>query len=495
MVATGETFITPALTSTTTYYVEASASENPPITIGAGELTSYGAQSPFYHLWGGKKSQYLIRASELTAAGFTAGNIDILSFEVTSVGTVTFNDFNLSIGSTASTELTTTLLTGLQTVYTNAAYLPVVGENTINFVAPFMWDGTSNIVIEFCWSNNNSGSSSNSAHVKYDNTTFNSTSYIQKDNQLASELCALTTGATAVTTRPQFKLTLQPCASPRVPVVATITEPPAITASVSPNDTICDGEEITLNVTSGNANYEYTWTYDSQIFSGASFTDSPSTSTQYIVNANDSISGCVNSDTINVTVYPSPSISVSANPTSITCGQTVQLNVTGYSYAPTIILSEKFNESSHSFTAINNSTGGTPADAAWTLRPDGYSYGSYFPVVFHSNDNSQFIMSNSDDQGSGGTTNTELISPEFSTVGLDSLVLDFYHYYYHYSGGSAIVELYNGSQWVNIKTYTASVGSSSSFVHETINLSAYAGLSNVKIRFKYQASWLLLGNR
>jgi hypothetical protein len=484
--ATGDTFITPVLTSTTTYYVEASVSGNPPITIGDGQLTSTGAQSPFYHLWGGKKSQYLIRASELTAAGFTAGNIGKLSFEVTSVGTVPFTDFNLSIGSTASTELTTTLLTGLQPVYTDAAYLPVVGENAINFVTPFMWDGTSNIVIEFCWSNNNSGSSSNSAHVKYDNTTFNSTSYIQRDNQLASALCALTTGATTATTRPKFTLGQVPCVSARQEVIATITTPPAIITSVTPNDTICDGDEITLNVTSGNANYEYTWTYDSQIYSGASFTDSPSTSTQYIINANDPISGCVNLDTINVTVYPSPSISVSANPISITCGESVQLNATGVGYIPTIIVSENFNGTTHSFTAINNSTGGSPADAAWTLRPDGYYY-SY--TTFHSNDNSQFIMSNSDDQGSGGTTNTELISPEFSTVGLDSLVLDFYHFYRHYSGGSAVVDLYDGTQWVNLKTYTATVGSSSSFVYETINLSAYAGLSNVKIRFKYQASY------
>jgi len=80
-----------------------------------------------------------------------------------------------------------------------------------------------------------------------------------------------------------------------------------------------------------------TWTYDSQIYSGASFTDSPSTSTQYIVNANDPISGCVNSDTINVTVYPSPSISVSANPTSITCGESVQLDVTGVGYVPQLL--------------------------------------------------------------------------------------------------------------------------------------------------------------
>jgi len=342
-------------------------------------------------------------------------------------------------------------------------------------------------VIEFCWSNNNSGSTANSAHVKYDNTTFNSISYIQKDNQAASALCALTTSATTGTTRPKFKLEKSACASPRVEVVATITIPPAITASVSPDDTICDGEVITLNVTSSNTNYQYTWTYDSQNYVGPSFTDSPSISTQYIVNANDLISGCAAIDTVNVTVYPSPSIDVSATPTTINCGESAQLNATGVGYVPTIIVSENFNGTTHSFTTINNSTGGTPEDAAWTLRPDGYSYGTYSPVVFHSNDNSQFIMSNSDDQGSGGTTNTELISPEFSTVGFDSLTLDFYHYFR--PDGPAKVEVYDGTQWVTLKTYTSTVGSSSSFTHETINLSAYVGLSNVKIRFQYQASW------
>ena len=56
------------------------------------------------------------------------------------------------------------------------------------------------------------------------------------------------------------------------------------------------------------------------------------------------------------------------------------------------------------------------------------------------------------------STNTELISLEFSIVGLDSLVLDFYQFYRHYSGGSAVVDLYDGTQWVNLKTYTATGG-------------------------------------
>jgi hypothetical protein len=490
ILAIGESFTTPILTSTTSFYVSAEIFTPTTVTIGAGVSTSAGAESPFYHLWGGKKSQYMIRATELTAAGLSAGYINSITFQVTSVGTVPFNGFNFSIGSTTDNALTTTLLSNLTSVFSDASYMPVVGENTITFSSPYYWDGTSNLVVEFCWSNNNTGSSANSAHMKYDNTTYNSQSYIQRDNLTPDALCALTASATTAQNRPQFIIDGEKiCASPRQEVVATITMPPAITASVSPNDTICDGEEITLSVSSSNPNYEYTWNYDSNIFNGETFTDNPHTNTIYYVLANDPLTGCANMDSVNLIVYPSPSISVSANPTTITCGQDVHLSISGsgLSYTPFTLISENFNDVTHTFTAINNSSGGTPANAAWTLRPDGYSYGSYSPVTFHSNDNSQFIMSNSDAQGSSSTTNTELISPEFSTVGFDSLTVDFYHYFR--SSGTANVDIYDGTQWVNIKSYTSTVGTSSSFVHETINLSDYAGLSNVKVRFKYQASW------
>jgi hypothetical protein len=83
-------------------------------------------------------------------------------------------------------------------------------------------------------------------------------------------------------------------------------------------------------------------------------------------------------------------------------------------------LSENFNEATNNWTTINNSTGGVPADAAWILRPNGYSYSSP-ATIFNSNDNSQFYLSNSDDQGSSSITSTILQSPAFSTAGFTAV--------------------------------------------------------------------------
>ncbi|MBK9540673.1 MAG: hypothetical protein IPO12_18365 [Flavobacteriales bacterium] len=86
------------------------------------------------------------------------------------------------------------------------------------------------------------------------------------------------------------------------------------------------------------------------------------------------------------------------------------------------------------------STGGTLADAAWTLRPDGYFYNasSGADPTFNSNDDTQFVLSNSDDRGSGGTTATVLKSPGINTEGYSSLSLSYYHHY-RFNSGRAIV--------------------------------------------------------
>ncbi|MEO6404288.1 MAG: hypothetical protein ABIY51_15490, partial [Ferruginibacter sp.] len=70
------------------------------------------------------------------------------------------------------------------------------------------------------------------------------------------------------------------------------------------------------------------------------------------------------------------------------------------------LINENFNGTGlpPGWTVINNSSGGIagPGEAKWTLRPDGYQYGSQYidpPIIFHSNDFSQFYLSNSDAQG------------------------------------------------------------------------------------------------
>jgi trimeric autotransporter adhesin len=101
-------------------------------TIGTGgSASSTTAASFFPGNWGGAKTQYIIRASELTAAGLGAGDITSLSFETTNSGQ-TYQGFTVQMGHTAQTDMTTTFIaSGLTQVYkgtlTDDGYTPLVG--------------------------------------------------------------------------------------------------------------------------------------------------------------------------------------------------------------------------------------------------------------------------------------------------------------------------------------------------------------------------------
>ena len=87
------------------------------ITIGTGALlntnTTYPA--PYGNWYFGAKHQFLIRASELTAAGMSAGNINSLSFNVAQPYGTPLDGFTISIKNTLTTALSV-YETGLPTV-------------------------------------------------------------------------------------------------------------------------------------------------------------------------------------------------------------------------------------------------------------------------------------------------------------------------------------------------------------------------------------------
>ncbi|PZF73552.1 Ig-like domain-containing protein [Taibaiella soli] len=182
-----------------------------PSVVGAGALTTSGSGgssgnyvSPFSHYYGGYKGQYMIRASELTAAGFAPGDFTALAFDVTSVGT-TYAGFAINMLQTTNTDLSAGFnLSGLQQVY-NTSATPVVGINTYAFTAPFTWDGTSNIVVQVCWSNNNTGGTA--SEVKYDNTSFIAEAYYRADNTSVATMCGNTSNTGTVSARPKMVLT------------------------------------------------------------------------------------------------------------------------------------------------------------------------------------------------------------------------------------------------------------------------------------------------
>ncbi|PBQ32337.1 hypothetical protein CNR22_11330 [Sphingobacteriaceae bacterium] len=104
-------------------------------------------------------SQLLYTAAELTSAGFTAGNIDAFLLNVANAGgPVHF--LKVGIQNTSQTVLTASAvtLTGFTNVY-NANYTFTAGANRVQFHSPFVWNGTSNILIDYSFTNTNGATS------------------------------------------------------------------------------------------------------------------------------------------------------------------------------------------------------------------------------------------------------------------------------------------------------------------------------------------------
>lgn len=323
VVGTGSPFTTPVISTTTDYYVAEETQATGISVLGNGTSTSTGYQGPFYYSYGGEKSQYLIRASELQALGMAAGNITSIALDITSAGT-TFTDLDVSMGTTSVNALSSTFETGLTSVYSDPAFTPTVGINTFTFTTPFYWDGTSNLLINFCWSKNDGGGTIHS-HVKYDATSFVATIYQRYDNQPASYVCGAATRYSSYSSRPQFFINgVLSCSGPRTEVTATVTPPPAFT--VSPDVTVCPGLITPISVTSNLNDYDtYYWDPVTDLYLDAAatipYTANTSATTVYFMTngwqstytctaANAAL--CANTDDITITVMPSaPAVTAS----------------------------------------------------------------------------------------------------------------------------------------------------------------------------------------
>lgn len=277
-------------------------------------------------------------------------------------------------------------------------------------------------------------------------------------------------------------------------VISGVTCPNMSVTTQPTAQTLCVGNTLSLTSAFSNAS-TFQWYKNGVAISGAtaaSYSKSNAAtgdSGNYYVIATNGCGKALQSNTVAVAVNPLPS-SVTATPSvvSVCSGSPFNLTASATSNSPTslTLINENFNGAATGWTTTNNSTGGTIANAAWTLRPNGYNA----TETINSNDNSQFYLSDSDAQGSSGTaTRTILQSPAFSTVGLNSATLKFYHYYRPYNevapqGGFVEVST-NGTVWNTLQTYTTQQGSSNVFQEVTVNLNSYLNQSNLYVRFRY----------
>lgn len=148
--------------------------------------TTTGAAYPSYY--GNGHQQYLIKASELFALGFSAGTFNRLGFVTGSnVGNPdTLKEYTIRIAQVTNAALTGVMLTpSFTTVFGPYNYVPAINSiNYHNFSTPFNWNGASNVLIDICFSNDVFGNGSYQTRTY--TAPFISSSRFQKDYNVVS---------------------------------------------------------------------------------------------------------------------------------------------------------------------------------------------------------------------------------------------------------------------------------------------------------------------
>lgn len=203
------------------------------VVIGINDGTPNGAfeyPCPLQDYYKTGRAQFLYTAAELSSAGLVAGNITEIGWIVSSIGTAGLQEgYSISMKSTTSTALTTTFETGATLVYGPTDYTPSATGNVVfTLTTPFVWNGTSNIIIEVC-AGNASGSYTENVQCANSTLTYNGSVYYRSDT--ATSPCSTATG-TVSTSRPILVATgsTASCLAPLNIVSANIT---AFTADVS----------------------------------------------------------------------------------------------------------------------------------------------------------------------------------------------------------------------------------------------------------------------
>jgi hypothetical protein len=380
---TGNTFTTPVINNNTTFYAAASTAAGGPavVAVGAGATTSATYSNPFYSLWSNTHTQHIIPASELNAAGINAGTLTSVALNITAAGTLPMIDLSLKIGTTSATDMTAFVTTPLTTVFTSASYMPVTGINTLTFTTPFTWDGSSNIILEFC--HGNAGSTATMSRT----ALVDATSYVSSIKTHTSAATAATVQCPNTTTnvltysvRPQFTFGYEPgCVGSRVPVVATITTPPALTTSGS--KTICSNAIDSIQVTSGAASFNtFVWSPTTNLYTDAAGTIPYSGTnvqkvyvrggtgkTGYTITATNSTTSCAN--IITDTIYILPVATLTASKSELCVSGTTILSLdpaTGYGNGSFTWQSSADGINYTTIAAASNATYTTPTITATT---------------------------------------------------------------------------------------------------------------------------------
>ncbi|MEO8146257.1 MAG: T9SS type A sorting domain-containing protein [Bacteroidia bacterium] len=321
---TGNTYCT-NISSTTTFYAQASTQGGAPVTAPYfNYTTTLGANTFPFAQAAGKEVQWFVGPGEFVtpSPAPSGGMITSISFFAGTTGTGVYTSFTLKLGQTSTAFAGGALYSGpLTTVIlpANKTIVATIGTwVTLTLDVPFAYDPTQWLVVDVGQCGATGGFN------VYQNTLTGIRRvwsvggcpfvWTSNDATLPGITLGLTTGSQ--------------CVSPRVPVVAVSTPPPAM-STVSHTVTICESSCGTIGVDApGIANYQaFSWSPSIGLTTttGSSIQACPIVNTTYTVTAIDTIGGCQKTDTVKVIVNPAPTISPSSTPSLLCQGDSAQL--------------------------------------------------------------------------------------------------------------------------------------------------------------------------
>ncbi|REJ81423.1 MAG: PKD domain-containing protein [Bacteroidetes bacterium] len=311
------------------------------VILGTGTTTNTtssvtAAAYPTYY--GNGRQQYLIRSIDLTNLGLTAGDIGAIAFNIN--GTVgnpaTLNGYTIKLAHTSVTTLTSTMQNPtFTTVFGPLNYTPLTNQwNTHNFSQVFTWNGSSNLLIDICFSNQVTGQSSYQNFISA--AGYTGTAFYRADGTGGAGACTANTGNGTSGNRPNMTITKYPAPTTSVSnnIVMSVNTAAAVSVSIaaSPSSNICAGTSVTFTATpvnGGTPNYQWKRNgtnvgTNSPTFSSSTLNNNDQiscvmTSTESCVSGNPATSNII---TMTVSSSPTASVSISASPSGAICNGT-----------------------------------------------------------------------------------------------------------------------------------------------------------------------------
>ncbi len=202
-----------------------------------------------------------------------------------------------------------------------------------------------------------------------------------------------------------------------------------------------------------------------------------------------SLNGCTSYSSIGIVPVNPPFIpTVTATPASICLGQSAVLHASDYGPPPFPV--EDFqNAQPAGWSGDNAGNNNGDNNSPWGLTNGPKTLNG---VIYNSNalpTNTKFAIAT----GNGGGSPTSLITPPFSLIGVINPIFNFYTAMNLGVGATANVQISidGGLTYIALQTYTGptNLGNpNNNWAQVSINLSAYVGNPNVRVRFLYSGT-------